>query len=97
MSKDLCRNEDLYLHKKLDGMFVFISLRHQRGQGEKVKKKQEGNDNKIPFLNILGTKSLNKANIKQANIVISMKFPNEGPTPELVAIRCWSFSCDNEQ
>lgn len=23
MSKDLCRNEDLYLHKKLDGMFIW--------------------------------------------------------------------------
>lgn len=75
----------------------FHFARHQRGQEEKVKKKEQGNDYKIPFLTILETKTLNKANIKQANIVISMKFLKKGPTPELIAIRCWSVSCDIEQ
>jgi hypothetical protein len=54
MSKDLCRNEDLYLHKKLDGMFVFISLRHHRDKKRENRAEEEGeegNDYKIHFSN----------------------------------------------
>lgn len=52
MSRDLCRNEDLYLHKKLDGMFVFVSLRHHRARAhrENKKMKEEANDNKNSLL-----------------------------------------------
>jgi hypothetical protein len=71
MSKDLCRNEDLYLHEKLDGMFVFISLRHQRRE---AKKKEEGNDNKIHILTIL--EMLCGAN-KQTS---KHRYQHEGPT-----------------
>lgn len=38
MSGDLCWSEDLYLHKKLDGMFVFVSLRHHRANQERRKR-----------------------------------------------------------
>lgn len=67
MSRDLCRNGDLYLHKKLEGMFVFVSLRHHTSEGEGKK----GNDYKIHFLTILEMLP------KRTNIVISMKLLNE--------------------
>jgi hypothetical protein len=66
MSKDLCRNEDLYLHKKLDGMFVFISLRHQRTQR---RRREEGNDYKIHFLPIL-----------EVGVNDKHRYQHEGPT-----------------
>lgn len=72
MSRDLCWNGDLYLHKKLDGMFVFgfasTSKKEEHGMEE------EANDYKINFFLNYPWHVAELCPSPRTNIVISMKF-----------------------
>lgn len=78
MSRDLCRNEDLYLHKKLDGMFVFVSLRHHTTLGLATRTRRwRKRPMTIKFTSLTILEIFRVASLLwRTNIVISMKFLN---------------------
>lgn len=111
MSGDLCRNEDLYLHEKLDGMFAFslrfditrTSLKGERVSEWERKKGKKSNDYKIYFLTILemlsvGSYTHNFMVNKQSLSAwnFSMNRLKQGPPSSHSAPQKWQPTMDSE-
>lgn len=84
MSKDLCQNKDLYLHKELDEIFVFISFRFDITERSKKKRQQAEKKEERPMTiksSYISNYPWNSTEVDSSilwrtNIVISVKFLN---------------------